>query len=191
MFILCNILGAKKPYCQTLSFSYFLNLKNNIPIQWNSQLPSPVFAASVLLSTSRLCNSKRQKAFQFKLTADEELSASAFIGVMLVEGGHFIFKSYQSKRRKSVDDVAITLFLVLSKVPGTQQMLSQTFLNELICIWTITIIWIILLYCPGPINTTDFRSRSISSHGTQNKETHIVVHVLLYKIFILQGKCRN
>lgn len=94
MFILCNILGAKKPYCQTLSFSYFLNLKNNIPIQWNSQLPSPVFAASVLLSTSRLCNSKRQKAFQFKLTADEELSASAFIGVMLVEGGHFIFKSY-------------------------------------------------------------------------------------------------
>ena len=82
--------GQKNSYCQILSFSYFFNVKNciyatkGIVSPFLSSFP-PAFTTPILLSTPRLCDSKRGKKLQFeKLIPDEESRASTFIRAMLV-----------------------------------------------------------------------------------------------------------
>ena len=83
-----------------------------------------------------------------KLIPDGQLRASVFIGAMLV-GRVSPCKATRSKKRESMDDVVISGFFVLTKVPGRQLRLNQNFFNELICITRpsqLILFYFVLLY---------------------------------------------
>lgn len=130
LFILCNIIGAKKLLLSDFKFFLFFILKTVyiISIQWKSQFLPPFFSPPILPSlppsSSLLLDYvivKDRTRVQFEqLVPDGELSASIFKAAIMI--GRWAFslpKLLDLRGEVSVDDVVITVLFVLSQVPGT------------------------------------------------------------------------